>query len=122
MKLRLHQDTVRVRLTQEEVATLAAGKLVRSETRFFSGTLKVDVQAFEGAERIQAVFTDAVISIGVPLHSVVAWAASDAEGLYASIDTTKIAIEKDYACLHKQGAENEGTYPNPAATDPGLPQ
>ena len=115
MKLRLHQDTVRVRLTQEEVSNLAAGKLVRSETRFSSGTLKVDVQAFEGADRIQAVFTDAVISIGLPLHSVIAWASSDAEGLYASSDASKVAIEKDYACLHKGGEENEGTYPNPAA-------
>ena len=116
MKTRLFENTVRVRLTRSEVDRLGRGESLREETRFFSGQLGVEIRVAE-SPGIDAAFDGASIVITVPEAEVAHWAspASQLEGLYAAHGTTKVAVEKDYACLHKTGEQNEGTFPNPAA-------
>lgn len=111
MKVRLHQDSIRIRLTQGEVASLGEGLGVRSETHFLQGSLEVQVHP-EG-EAFGLTFEHNRIRLYVPFESAREWSGNDVEGLYASSGPCQIALEKDYACLHKTGDANVGTFPNP---------
>ncbi|BDC51378.1 hypothetical protein F183_A36940 [Bryobacterales bacterium F-183] len=108
MKLRLQGDSVRLRLSRVEVATLATGADVEAVTRFFSGG-ELRVQLTPG-DQWHTSLESGTLRIAAP--GLTAWAATDAEGLY---HLNAIAIEKDFACLHRDPTANEGTFPNPAA-------
>lgn len=110
MKVRLQGDSVRLRLNRSEVATLQAGGSVESTTRFLSGG-QLRIQLQPGSDWQAQLDGSGTLRISAPALS--GWAATDAEGLYDP--TGNIAIEKDFACLHRDAAANEGTYPNPAA-------
>jgi hypothetical protein len=110
MKVRLQGDSVRLRLNRTEVATLQAGGSIHSLTRFLNGgELRIELQSAHAwhAE------LDAACTLRLGAPGLSAWASTDTEGLYDP--TGNIAIEKDFACLHRDAAANEGTYPNPAA-------
>ena len=111
MKIRLFEDTVRVRLSQREVMDLAAGEVLRSVTHFGVGQLEVEIRP--AAEGLDASFEDGKIFIGVNTQRATDWSLDDSEGLYAISGPCKVALEKDYACLHKTSDANEGTFPNP---------
>jgi len=112
MKLRLFGNSIRLRLTREEVGELSQGRPIHSSTRFFQGHLDVLILP---AASTTAACLDGKVRIEVRTDEVVRWADSEDEGIYADDGVSKLAIEKDYACLHKSGAVNEGTFPNPSA-------
>ena len=113
MKVRLFEDSVRVRLSQREVMDLATGQVLRSIIHFGIGQLEIEIRSQD--EGLDASFEDGRISIGVNRPQCVEWSVNDAEGLYAMSGSCKIALEKDYACLHKTGEANKGTFPNPVS-------
>jgi hypothetical protein len=118
VKIRLMGDAIRLRLTQEEVASLAQGGPVESLTRFAGGALMFVVEPHE--LNFEAHYAVGQVTIMVPRHLVTEWAESADEGLYQdqplNAGSLRIAIEKDYACLHKPaGPDNAGAYPNPGA-------
>lgn len=120
MKLRFHGPSLRLRLSQAEVAGLAAGTAAECSTPMAGGALHCVVMPDSRAPSIEAALEGGFIRVSIPAASIGGWADSDVEGMYAdqpvgtSGGVLKIAIEKDYACLHKT-SENEGAFPNPAA-------
>ena len=111
-------DSIRLRLTQEEVAALAEGSAVESVTQFAGEALTSIVEPVE--LRFEAHYAVGHITVMVPQHLVKAWAATDEEGLYQDQSvpggSLQISVEKDFACLHKpESPENAGTFPNPGA-------
>jgi hypothetical protein len=113
MKLRLFGNSIRLRLTRDEVGELSQGRPIHSSTRFFHGHLDVSILP---AAKTSAACLDGKIRVEVRTEDVVRWAYSEDEGIYADDGVSTLAIEKDYACLHKSGAANEGTFPNPSAS------
>ena len=113
MKIRLFGDSIRVRLTQVEVEALAAGGAIESVIPFPSEALTCYVQPIDGP--LEARHAAGRISILVPLAETIRWAASRDEGMYGSSgETLRIAVEKDYNCIHKPDSpDNAGTFPNP---------
>lgn len=114
MKLRLFGNSIRIRLSQDEVRELAAGRPIQASTRFFDGQLDIDLSPSAGAAT-SASCADGRIRIQLHAEETARWAYSEEEGLYASDGVSTLAVEKDYACLHKTKAANEGTFPNPSA-------
>jgi len=54
----------------------------------------------------------------VPQIELERWAAGDDVGIYVEValggdQVLSLAIEKDFACLDSNDAENEDTFPNP---------
>ncbi len=115
MKIRLFGDSVRVRLTQVEVAALAAGGAIESVIPLPGEALACWVQPFDGP--LEAHHAAGRISILVPGVETVRWAASQEEGMYGTSGLLRIAVEKDYNCIHKPDSpDNAGTFPNPLET------
>jgi hypothetical protein len=111
-------DSIRLRLTQDEVSSLARGGPIESLTQFPGEALMFALEPSElDFESHHAVGR---VTVRAPLHLIQSWAKSGDEGLYQNQPVAggslRIAIEKDYACLHKADSpENAGTFANPGA-------
>ncbi len=118
MKLRIKGDSLRLRLSRSEVARLAEHGSVTETTHFAPGnTLGYAIEVGDGQAGLTARFENGGIAITAPAALVKTWAADDEVGLYGEAQTSSgsliIAVEKDFACLDRDDAENADTFPNP---------
>ncbi len=116
MKLRLQHGEIRFRLKQHEVEQLAAGRCVEESVAIGPHQkLTFVVEPLEVATTITTTLHEHRIVAVVPARTMRDWAASDEEGLYRAADgpSPSIAIEKDFKCLHREGASEAGAFPNP---------
>jgi len=122
MKLRTRANTLRLRLTQTEVARIAEGHSV--EERLYVGPTEADVLGTElrptpSLESIGAKFEGRTLVVELPQSIASTWARGDEVGLRAEVPapggrTLGILIEKDFACLTRRAAEeDEDAFPNP---------
>jgi hypothetical protein len=117
MKLRIQGDSLRLRLTQKEVAELRAGGCVQSSLHFASGrSLTYSVASSGNAAQVSADFDGDTIRVTLPHVAMVAWADGDQVGISGEGDgASLVLIEKDFQCLHKPGEQDPEAYPNPLA-------
>ena len=119
MKLRIHDNTLRIRVTQSEVARLAAGNPVEQITEFAPTSFLITlVKPSSQVRSTTATFQDNQLSVLLPLDAVTRWAHSDQVGIEASQTigsdkTLSILIEKDFECLHSVAEDNTDAFPNP---------
>ena len=122
MKIRIKGDSLRLRLTQSEVAQLAKEGKVQSSVGFTP--LKALVYGLEiagQASEVSARFEENVITVSVPQGLAKEWTETDLVGFDAQQPieegrTLSILIEKDFHCLVPRAGENESDqYPNPLA-------
>lgn len=122
MKLRTRANTIRLRLTQGEVARIAEGQSV--EEHLYVGPTEADALGTElrpspSIEGIGARFEGRTLVVELPRGLATAWARGDEVGLRAEVPapggrTLGILIEKDFACLTRRAAEeDEDAFPNP---------
>ena len=122
MKLRTRANTIRLRLTQGEVARIAEGHSV--EERLYVGPTEADALGTElrpspSIEGIGARFEGRTLVVELHRGLATAWARGDEVGLRAEVPapggrTLGILIEKDFACLTRRAAEeDEDAFPNP---------
>ena len=115
MKLRIQGNSLRLRLTQKEVAQLHDGGRVESFIEFAPGCALVYLlESSFHARSVTANFDGQAIRVTVPTHVMTEWAESGR----VSIETTsqagvQLLIEKDFQCLHKSGEQDPGVYPHP---------
>jgi hypothetical protein len=114
MKLRLHGNSLRLRLTPSEVARLRDRGTVEESASFRSGSLAYRIQSRAGIEPLHADFSGGAITVLIPTETARAWTAGDEVGLYAQDGALGIAIEKDFRCLTR-AEEEPDVYPHPAA-------
>lgn len=110
MKLRFRGNTLRLRVNQREVDTLANGNALRERIVFPGATDLSYVLETKAEPGGQASFHEGIISISAPITDVKDWAASNTSlGIYfdlpANGSVLKIAIEKDLECV--DGPEEE---------------
>ena len=122
MKLRIRDNSVRLRLMRGEVETLRDTGLVSASTPFPGGrTFRYCVESSPASVSIAAFFSDNEISVRLPETSVLAWANSEqvsisGEQVLADGDQLKILVEKDFVCLTNREDEDESDmYPHPEA-------
>jgi hypothetical protein len=119
MKLRIHNNSIRLRLTQTEVARLAAGQSVEQTTEFTPTTsLTSLVKPAAHLRAATVTFQNNQITVLLPIDEVRVWAQSNQPGIEASQTITpgkslSILIEKDFQCLHSAAEENADAFPNP---------
>ena len=98
MKLRIRVNEVRLRLSEDEVAQVAAGGPIVEATRFSGGALGYRL-AF-GGDELSACFSPAAgIEIKLPRARAARWAAGGEVSLQGTVDTgggtLTVLIEKD---------------------------
>ncbi len=120
MKLRIRQNTLRLRLTKGEVGRLVdVGRV--EESTVFSATAKLGyaIANDDAARDLDATFAGGVVLVKVPTALARDWAASERVSLHAEAkveggEPLRILVEKDFECLKERpGEDDSDAYPHP---------
>jgi len=115
MKLRLHDNSLRLRLSQSEVGRLRDTGKVEDLIVFQPGKELLYTIETGAAQEPAATFENARIRILLPTSVATQWIESDQTGIEASTGTLRLLIEKDFQCLHRAPQPGEDAFPNPLA-------
>lgn len=118
MKLRIHDDTLRFRLTRSETARLGNGLAVESICRFPAGRSLAYALTLVDRTAIEARFDGDRVVVALPRARTVAWARSDAVTLpddsAQPAGIPHVLIEKDFTCIEpRAGDDQSDLLPNP---------
>ena len=127
MKLRIRDNSIRLRLERGEVDELRDAGSVAAKTGFAGGgELGYVVSSSSSSETPEAMLSDSTITVRLPESTVLAWADSEqvsivGEQQLAEGDTLGILVEKDFACLApREGEDESDMFPHPdAGTEAG---
>ena len=115
MKLRIQGNSLRLRLSEDEVAQLHDCGRVESSIEFTPGcSLVYLLEVSRFAHAVTAHLDDHAIRVTAPARVIAEWA----ENQQVSIEATSPAglhllVEKDFPCLHKPDQQTVGAYPHP---------
>jgi hypothetical protein len=120
MKLRILDNSIRLRLSQAEVAQLGDAQEVLAMIQFPAGNaLHYRIRPSTSAEKINLSYDQDGITVVIPTTQVKEWANSEVVGISATTpldnnDSVRILIEKDFQCLTTRAHEDEsGLFPHP---------
>jgi hypothetical protein len=120
MKLRILDNSIRLRLTRKEVDLAATGGIVKSSVSFpDNASFTYILESSPANVSASASFSAGNLIVRLPESEVGNWASSElvsltGEQLLASGQVLHILVEKDFACLAPREGENEtDMYPNP---------
>jgi hypothetical protein len=114
MKLRIQRNSLRLRLTQKEVAPVRTGR-VESFVEFAPGqSLAYLLEGSLSAEAMSATFDGRAIRSTIPAHQITEWVESDRVGIEALSQTgVQLLVEKDFQCLHRFVDQEPDAFPHP---------
>lgn len=119
MKLRVRGNSIRLRLTQREVAELATKGRVEESVAFAPGERLAYALVCGDAPALRARCVQGSIEVSIPSSLAKDWAAGEQLGLEAEQpigpgETLRILVEKDLACIRpRTGEDDTDAYPNP---------
>ena len=122
MKLRIHGNSLRLRLSRSEVALFDATGHIEDALDFGQmGKLSYGMTASENGT-LNSTYTVSGITVKVPRDLAQDWARTDRESITAEQSlgdgkTLEILIEKDFQCIHKDNQADTDAYPNPLASN-----
>ena len=125
MKLRIFDDSLRLRLSQGELEQLRTLGRVEAAIGFGPGPAQQLVYALvvaAGVQRITAMLTEREIVVTLPKAMADAWVAGDEVGLSGEQSlgpgrTLALLVEKDFKCLvPRPGEEGYDGLPNPRSS------
>jgi len=119
MKLRIRGNSIRLRLSQGDLAALVATGAVEERVAFGPGSALIyRLERGEGQEA-RAALTDNRLVVQFPPVQIDAWVGPEAVSMRAeqALDETQslsLLVEKDFQCLSPREAEDDsGLFPNP---------
>ena len=113
MKLRIRDNSIRVRLTRGEVDALRDNGVVSARTGFpGSREFQYCVESSPASVIPGAFFSDNVVTVRLPETTVLAWANSERVSIAGEQrlddgEQLMILVEKDFACLAPRESEDE---------------
>ena len=122
MKLRIHGNSIRFRITQSEMAALVDGARLEDSVQFGPAQTEILSYAVEISRQcseVLALYSKGVIQVILPVNLARALADTNQVGIehiqsIAKGATLKIVLEKDFQCFHPRPDENESdNFPNP---------
>jgi hypothetical protein len=127
MKLRIRDNSVRLRLTRGEVDMLRDVRRVAGRTGFPGGReFRYVVESSAACNEAGASFSDTAITVQLPQSSVVAWANSEqvsivGEQVLGDGEFLAILVEKDFACLApREGEDDSDAFAHPEADNDNV--
>lgn len=122
MKLRLRENSIRLRLLQTEVIQLREiGNI--SERIIFginpTDTLTYSLRVSGETEKVFAQMTDNQIEVFLPIKIAENWADTEEVGLYETqnigdLGELKIIVEKDFVCVDRPfNEDHKDAFPHP---------
>src|SRR5579871_898075 len=121
MKLRIHENSLRLRLNQADVARLEQdGRVVEAVEFGPNARFTYSLESSGKCGNPRASYRDGSLKVEVPAESARIWAASDQVAISGEQEGAdkplSILIEKDFKCAHRDSEEDQDAYPNPLAT------
>ncbi len=127
MKLRIRDNSIRLRLTRPEVETLSTDGLVGGKVPFPAGAQFVYcLESSPACVDPTAQFAEGELSVRFPETAVQDWAGSGEVAISAvqMLDdggTLDILVEKDFECLAPRPGEDESDmFPHPQKDEAGC--
>lgn len=122
MKLRIKDNSLRLRLTRGEVDALRKDNVVASTTGFPGGRqLQYSVESSPASVNPAAFFSDNVVMVRLPESTVASWATTEqvsmsGEQILDDGSRLTILVEKDFVCLtEREGEDESDMFPHPEA-------
>ena len=117
MKIRIHGNSVRFRLSKTEVGKLENEGYLEETTDFGLAQLGYAVQKSAVTE-LQARFEHNKITLEVPEKLLTGWASNNTVGFDGNMplgdgSSLLMLIEKDFKCLDNVGEDQSDNYDNP---------
>ncbi|MGI9248531.1 MAG: DUF7009 family protein [Woeseiaceae bacterium] len=122
MKLRIKDNSIRLRLTRGEVDQLRESSVVAAKTGFPGGrSFQYRIESSPASVNPAAFFSDNAVTVRLPESAVLAWATTEQISLAGEqvLDDgamLRILVEKDFVCLTGRDDEDESDmFPHPDA-------
>ncbi len=120
VKLRIRDNSIRLRLTQAEVDTVRSAGVVKARMSLPGGNgLDYILESSSVTKRPSPRFTDGVLTVMLPEAEVRQLASAEQVSIAANEtlddgDLLKILVEKDFACLApREGEDESDIFPHP---------
>ncbi len=121
MKLRLLDDSIRLRLSRDEVVAAAEHGVVEGQTRFPDGSVfTFALEALENGSDASASYASDRLVVTLPARDISAWANDDtAVSLHGELalplgGPLKLLVEKDFRCVSPRADEDQSNlFQNP---------
>jgi hypothetical protein len=127
VKLRIKDNSIRLRLTRSEVDELRESGVVVATTDFPGGrAFQYRVESSPASVNPAAFYSDNAMTVRLPETAVLAWATTEqvslpGEQILDDGTILQVLVEKDFACLApREGEDETDMYPHPNAAEEGC--
>jgi hypothetical protein len=120
MKIRIKENSIRLRLTKSEVDLFLSEGYYSQNCRIGTVSLRYTLKSSDDIDNLIATFDNNEITVSMPSSFLSEWNVPTKIGFTHSINLDKessllIKVEKDFACLDKTDEDQSDNYPNPKA-------
>ncbi len=116
MKIRIKDNSVRYRLSQNEVTNLVQNGETWSTCQFMTGEITYGILATD-AHKISCCFENSKITTAIPKSLLLNWDTDERVGFDHTVNGLFILLEKDWQCLKPRNHEDESNlYQHPASS------
>ncbi|WP_433902635.1 DUF7009 family protein [Sphingobacterium puteale] len=113
MKIRIKDNSVRLRLTMSEIDKLGNTGEVDCRTEFINQPFVYRIVQTDTAELI-ASFVENEIVIGLPTNMIKELVDTERIGFEGQSGPVKILVEKDFVCIDNTMEDQSDNFPNPS--------
>lgn len=114
MKLRIHGNSVRLRLRRSEIEAFAQQGRLEEKLDIGAGTFRYVLATHEG-DAVEVDFDCGELLIHLPTAQAKAWVSGEEVGIYAKTATVEVILEKEFRRTSQKTEFDEDLYPNPRA-------
>lgn len=120
MKIRIKGNSIRLRLTQTEVANFANNGYLEEHTEFGNATFTYALANDAEVLNLSAKMEGAKITMQVPPALAKNWTSTNEVGFQHKLTLSNgkelfLLVEKDFVCLDNTFEDQSDNYPNPNA-------
>ena len=123
MKLRIKGNSLRLRVSRSELASLLDGGRIEETIHFSASPEAKLTYALNSAVQSAAVsieYEPQAVTVILSKDQTCVWGSESEVGVYGELDIgdagfLEVIVEKDFACLDQSDEDNIDTYANPHA-------
>lgn len=114
MKLRLENNSLRLRVSKSDLAQLQMSGIIINEVNFINNKFQYVLCTYEDIQ-VDVIYREDVLRISLPKNLAKNWIDSDQVGIQATIPVSAdcylyVLVEKDFPCKTNTNEEKQNTF------------